>query len=299
VRPVAVRVSLAVGDGPLSATWPSNMDSVADVVVPVRHEGVQVGEIALAGRNLGPADVGIVNQLAVVAAPALRSIGLLAELRSVQAAITRQNQELAASRSRLVAAAEAERVRLADLITSRLDPLLIQIRQLLPDVARDLAERPEAAEQVLAPLAGLASQVVSDLREVSRGVLPRLMVDHGLGAALRALVRRLDRPVALDVPPDLAAARLPAEIETTVYLCCRAALGPDGANSVTPTVRVWREAERLSFRIEPIRVEAEALSLRDRVEALDGELLMDGLALMGSMPLADGAAQERPASLTT
>jgi hypothetical protein len=97
VRPVAVRVSLAVGDGTLSATWPSNMDSVADVVVPVRHEGVQVGEIALAGRNLGPADVGIVNQLAVVAAPALRSIGLLAELRSVQAAITRQNQELAAS----------------------------------------------------------------------------------------------------------------------------------------------------------------------------------------------------------
>ena len=205
-------MSVAVGDDPLSAVWPSNRDGATDVVVPVLHEGAPVGEIAVAGPGLGPADIGILNQLAIVSAPSLRSIGLLADLRSVQAAIAEQNQELAASRARLVAAADAERMRLAEVITSRLEPLLRQIGELLPATVRDLTVRPEDADRDLAQLAGLANQVVSDLREVSRGVLPRLIVDHGLGAALRALVRRIDRPITLELSPDVASARFPAPV---------------------------------------------------------------------------------------
>jgi len=293
VRPVAVRVSVAVGDDRLSAVWPSNRDGAADVVVPVLHEGAPVGEIAVAGQGLGPADIGILNQLAIVSAPSLRSIGLLADLRSVQAAIAEQNQELAASRARLVAAADAERMRLAEVITSRLDPLLNQIGELLPATGRDLTDRPEDADRDLAQLAGLANQVVSDLRDVSRGVLPRLIVDHGLGAALRALVRRIDRPITLELSPDVASARFPAPVETTVYLCCRDAL--DYVGTAT-TLRLWREDGRLCFRIWGGDW-AQLSTMSDRVAALDGALQSDANAISASVPVngGEGRRPEPPA----
>jgi hypothetical protein len=282
VRPQAVRVTA----GALIAYWPLDMatgrlasspvPSIVDfqTVVPVHHAGRAVGEIAAAGRDLGPADRVVLNQLAAAAAPALSALALVADLRTVQGTIDEQNRELAASRARLAVAAESERQRVADVIEGRLRELVAEVRTGLHTAEVELAHE---REPDWPHLADQANQLVAELRLLSHGVLPRIIVDHGLGAALRALVRRLETPVTLRLAPEVTSARFPSAVETTVYLCCRAAVG-EGTD-----VDLSAANGHLRFQIRP--ASELAGGLRDRVVALGGSLELDGPVLTGQLPL--------------
>src|SRR4029077_19195026 len=119
--------------------------------------------------------------------------------------------ELAASRRRIVAAADAARRRierdLHDGIQQQLIALTFRARAMtrrppdeLPDLAAELAER--------------LKDVSDELREVSRGIHPTILTEAGLGPALRALARRSNVPIDVDVNLD---ERLPAPVETAAY----------------------------------------------------------------------------------
>ena len=93
------------------AWWPAgDMNAVGEgelTSVAVRHLGVVVGDISVRAsvdRPLGSADRRLLVDLAAQAGPALRGVGLAAMLRGQLEQITRQAEDLRASRERLAPA---------------------------------------------------------------------------------------------------------------------------------------------------------------------------------------------------
>jgi len=132
----------------------------------------------------------------------------------------RAEQELMASRARLVAASDAARRRvtrdLHDGAQQRLVAALISLQ---------LAEQrwesaPQRARELVAQALDDARRGLEDLRALAAGLHPPILTQHGLAAAVRALVGRLPIPVEVDVP----ATRLPAAIEVGLYFFASEAL---------------------------------------------------------------------------
>ena len=123
--------------------------------------------------------------------------------------------ELAASRARLVAAADRTRQRIErNLHDGALQPFLAVAMQfgvvqagLPPELQQTKAELSHA-------LRGLNSAVDS-LREISRGIHPTLLATDGLPPALKALARRSSVPVELDLPPARACPQWLSQPPTT------------------------------------------------------------------------------------
>ena len=183
--------------------------------------------------------------------------------------------ELAAQRRRIVAAADEARRRierdLHDGIQQRLIALSFR--------ARALTRRPPNE------LAGLAAELseglkdVSDeLREISRGIHPTILAEAGLGPALRALARRSDVPIHVDIRLD---DRLPGPIEAAAYYIASEALTNVAkhahANVVELTAAHDNDGLTLQVRDDGVGgVDAGRgsgiLGLADRAEALGGTI---------------------------
>jgi hypothetical protein len=293
VPPATVRVTVDLGDGEvLAATVPITVTAAPWLeALPVTHQGERVGEIAVGDRRLTGADRAVVTRIASVSASAMHGLRLLARLRRLHTTIDGHNRELAASRQRLVDAARAERQRVQHLIADRLTPRLIEVHNGLTTLGG------EADPQVLALsaryLAGEAAQLVDEMRDIARGILPPLLADQGLAAALRAMLRRFDGDVALDLAPDVAETRFPPPVETTVFLCCQAALPADPPpRQAEARVRVWRDGDALAFTIAASHPAPGALALtglHDRLATLGGALdtrTADGrLVVTGHVPV--------------
>jgi len=132
----------------------------------------------------------------------------------------RQEAEVRASRSRIVAATDAARRRLErnlhDGAQQRLAALSLSLRlaeSRLPDDA-------EKAMEILATARAELTQALEELRELARGLHPNVLTDRGLGPALEALVVRSPIPVAIDVPQE----RFPPAVEAAAYYVTAEAL---------------------------------------------------------------------------
>jgi signal transduction histidine kinase len=122
--------------------------------------------------------------------------------------------ELAASRRRIVAASDQARRRierdLHDGTQQRLVSLALAARIAEADVT---AGRDDLRAELPRLAAGLAN-AVTELQELSRGIHPAALSEHGLGPALRTLARRSAVPVDLDVTTS---ARCPEPVEIAAY----------------------------------------------------------------------------------
>jgi signal transduction histidine kinase len=202
--------------------------------------------------------------------------------------------EVAASRRRIVAAADEARRRierdLHDGIQQRLIALTFRARAMtrrppdeLPGMAAELAE-------------GLRN-VSDELREVSRGIHPTILTEAGLGPALRALARRSDIPVDVDVRVD---ERLPAEVEAAAYYIASEAFTNVAKHAHASTVELTATHDDRVLRLE-VRDDgiggvdavrgSGILGLTDRVEALGGTLSISssrpgGTSLSVRLPIA-------------
>ena len=120
--------------------------------------------------------------------------------------------------------------------------------------------------------------VCDELREVSRGIHPTILTEAGLGPALRALARRCNVPIDVDVRLD---ERLPAPVEATAYYVASEALTNVAkhahANVVELNAALENEVLTLEVRddgiggVDPGRGSG-ILGLTDRVEALGGTI---------------------------
>jgi signal transduction histidine kinase len=186
--------------------------------------------------------------------------------------------QLTASRARIVAAADDGRRRierdLHDGTQQRLVSLALELRAAESTVR---PEQEELREQLGHVARGLAA-ATEDLQQLSRGIHPAILSEGGLGPALKTLARRSAIPVELDVRTDR---RLPQPVEVAAYYVVSEALTNAAKHAHASMVRVYVTAHDtlvvLSIRDDGVGG-ADAgrgsglIGLRDRVEALGGEL---------------------------
>jgi PAS domain S-box-containing protein len=129
-------------------------------------------------------------------------------------------QELMASRARLVAASDASRLRVTrDLHDGAQQQFVTSLINL------QLAEQkwetaPDRARELIGLAIEDAKHGITDLREIAAGIHPAILTQRGLRPAIDALAARMPIPVEFEV----LAERLPAPIEVNVYFFCSEAL---------------------------------------------------------------------------
>ena len=200
--------------------------------------------------------------------------------------------ELAASRARIVAAADETRRRierdLHDGTQQRLVSLGLELRLAQSNVPPDLAELDAELGRVAHELDG----AVDDLREIARGIHPAILSEGGLVPALRTLARRSAIPVELDVEAE---SRLPEQVEVAAYYVVSETLTNATKHARASRVRV-AVAEidgtlQLSIGDDGIggadpERGSGLIGLRDRVEALGGSLDVTSVPGEGTLVVA-------------
>ncbi len=258
-------------DEPARANLPDDvrLEGVrSSVATPIVVEGRTWGAIRVSSRESLPHDIE-------------QRLADFTELSAMAIANAESRAQLAASRARVVAAADESRRRierdLHDGAQQRLVGLALRLRGVtaavpeeLPGVRRDL-ER--AGSQV--------DEVLEELRELSRGLHPAILSEGGLVPALRTLARRSPVPVALDLD-DVGRLRERTEIAAYFVVSEALANAAKHANASQVDVNVAIEANvlRLSIRddgiggADPDRGSG-LIGLRDRVEAVGGRITVD------------------------
>jgi len=220
------------------------------------------------------------------------------ELVATAIANAESRAELAASRARIVATADAARRRierdLHDGAQQQLVSLALELRAAQaaapPELDKHRAELSRAVDGV--------TSVLDLLREIARGIHPAILAEGGLGPALRTLSRRSPIPVQLDAHAE---ERLPEPVEVAAYYVVSEALTNSakyaGASNVQVSVDVRDGSLWVAVRddglggADPARGSG-LLGLKDRVEAIGGSISLQsphnqGTTLIAELPLGD------------
>jgi signal transduction histidine kinase len=239
--------------------------AVAALMRDLAIRGAAAGPILLGGRLWGALS-------ATWPDPALMPLGAedrvaaFAELvaHAVENAETRE--ELAASRARLVEAADEARRRierdLHDGAQQRLVAAALELTLLEQRLDRD----PAAARSVLVRAREHLDHGLGELRDLARGIHPAVLTERGLEAAVVALVQRAPVPVDLEIE---VRERLDAGIEAAAYFVVSEAL---------TNVAKYAEAETVSV---DVRSAGGSLLLTIADDGIGGAELGRGSGLRG------------------
>jgi signal transduction histidine kinase len=221
------------------------------------------------------------------------------ELVATAIANANSRTELAASRSRVVAAADETRRRierdLHDGTQQRLVSLALQLHAVETAVPPGFDDLKAKLSQATAGLAG----AVGDLQEISRGIHPAILSKGGLGPALRTLARRSAVPVEIDASGN---GRLPERVEVTAYYVVSEALTNVAKHAHASVAQVGLETGdgqvRLTIQDDGVGGAefgqgSGLIGLRDRVDALGGTIEMtsapgSGTTLVVIIPIDGG-----------
>lgn len=240
----------------------------------------------------------MLTELARQVGLALHNVQLDSALQATLAEVRRANEDLRASRARIVAAGDAERRKiernLHDGAQQHLVALAVNLR-LMKDV---VGEDPATAVEMLEQLAADVKETIAELRSLAHGIFPPLLVDAGLPDALRAAASR--SPLDVDVAVSTSG-RYDPEVEAAVYFCCLEALqnAAKHAPGSQVTVEVVEDGGTLRFlvRDDGPGLDAAALgtghgfvNMSDRLGAIGGTVQWDsepgaGTRISGSVPV--------------
>jgi signal transduction histidine kinase len=218
------------------------------------------------------------------------------ELVATAIANAESRAALAASRARIVAAADESRRRIERDLHDGAQQRLVHAVIVLKLAQRALARSDPNAREVVAEALQHAEQANAELRELAHGILPAALTRGGLRAGVDALVSRVSLPVSVDVSVN----RLSASVEATAYFVVSEAL--------TNTVKHARAAHaKVTARVEDGELRVEVCDdgvggargdhttglggLEDRVSALGGRLVLEsppgeGTRLYAQLPLS-------------
>jgi signal transduction histidine kinase len=264
-------------------------DVEGDLAARLREFGIHsvVGApIYVAGRLWGALMVSSALAHAFPAGTEAR-ISSFAELVTAALANVDAREQLAASRARIVEAADAARRRierdLHDGAQQRLVSLALSLRLLESSL-----EPGSAATRELAAARAELDAALEELRELARGIHPSILVDRGLEAAIASLAGRSPVPVELDVH---SCGSLPLSVQTTAYFLVAEALtnASKHADSDRIAVRVEVGEEHTTVEVRDDGsggahpAQGSGLSgLADRVSALGGTLEIESPVGVGT-----------------
>jgi PAS domain S-box-containing protein len=303
--PVGDRVAL---DGPtvaariLRSGRPERIDSyegvpgsTAELLRSLGFRSSVGAPIQLGGRLWGAVMVSTVEEKPFPAGSEQR-IADFSELVALALANAEARHELAASRARIVEAGDAERRRLERNLHDGAQQRLVALSLELRMCERKLAEGdPEAGELLQQAKAELAD-ALDELRELARGIHPAILTDRGLVPALEMLAGRASVPVEVSAELD---ERLPGPVEVAAYYIVAEALTNASKHARPSHVRVLLRRSDADAVVQVAddgvggadqRGGSGLRGLRDRVEALGGELRLEspegvGTTLTARLPL--------------
>ena len=210
-------------------------------------------------------DQALVEAVASAARIAVSNARLQAEVRA-------RVIELAASRRRIVEAADAQRRRLERELREGAEQRLARVETLLARAHEDADKR--AGEQ-LTEIEGELLGARAELRDFAQGIRPSALAEGGLGAALPELAGRAGMPVELEI----SVGTVPPAVEAAVYFVCAEGLANAAkhAEAKSVTISVSQSKGRVSLTLvddglggaDP-RKGSGLRGLADRVEALGG-----------------------------
>ncbi|MEV2251320.1 sensor domain-containing protein [Streptomyces sp. NPDC050147] len=222
----------------------------------------------------------------VLLAPLLYPLGAYASARAAlarlllaprEAELATQLDEVTRSRARLVDAFEAERRRIERDLHDGAQQRLVALTMTLGLARLDAAPGSPLASQ-LATAHDEAGNVLTELRELIRGIHPQVLADYGLAAAIEDAADRSTIPVDTDL--DLP--RLPEPVESAGYFATREALTNIARHSNAHRAHIRARHERREVLRIDVRDEGDGgadptrgtglTGLADRIAVLDGTL---------------------------
>jgi len=206
--------------------------------------------------------------------------------------------DLAASRARIVAASDQTRRRIERDLHDGAQQRLVSLGLALRAAQRAVPPgQAELAQELARVVTGL-TEVLEELREMSRGIHPAILSLGGLGPALKALARRSPVPVQLDVQ---VRTRLPEQAEVAAYFVVSEALANVAKHAQASVVRVGIAAREGVLHVsihddgvggaDPSRGSG-LIGLTDRVEASGGTIIISsqpgqGTRITAKLPVGD------------
>ena len=200
----------------------------------------------------------------------------------------RAEEELRASRARLVEVADAERRRIQRNLH---DGAQQQLTAVLLNLGR-LRESPDDRDTLLEAAIDELAAGLEEIRQLAGGLHPALLSERGLGPALDALALRSPISVELETRPER---RLPEQVEATAYYVVAEALAnaQKHARAGNVAIRVVEDGEWLHVEIADDGIggaQADGSGVRglaDRVEARGGRLTVTSPTGAGTRLLAE------------
>ncbi|MEU4423659.1 sensor histidine kinase [Actinoplanes sp. NPDC024001] len=225
--------------------------------------------------------------------------GLLSGVDELRQQVTEAHAARDVAQQQKAAAVSAEAVALRKLERDIHDGPQQRLVRLAMDLGRaeqQFTTDPDAARATVAEALSQTRETLDELRALSRGIAPPILVDRGLRAALTALAGRCTVPVDLDAPPI---ERLDPSVESTAYFVVAEALTNVAKHSHANEVQVsvQRIATGLLVTVADDGVGGASLAkghglagLDDRVRAAGGVLAVEspegeGTRLTAALPI--------------
>ncbi|MEU6789999.1 histidine kinase [Nonomuraea angiospora] len=276
-------------------------------VAPAAHLGELLGLLVVRrppeGVEFTDEDDRVLIELARQVGLALHNMRLDNALQASLEELRQRNEELQASRLRIVTAADASRRAIERDLHDGAQQHLVALSVKLGLVREIIKDDPGMAAELLEELRTDLQNANAAFRELAHGIYPPLLRNHGLGEALRSVTRRVALPYQVNVELPR---RYPEQVEAAVYFCCLEAVqnaGKYAGAGATIEVSIQAEQGRLSFAVIDDGVGFDAhgneghgfVNMADRLGAIGGVLRVEsapgaGTAVRGDIPIPDPPA---------
>jgi signal transduction histidine kinase len=200
-------------------------------------------------------------------------------LRMSKGQLAERAAQLAASRVRLVTAADEERRRFERDLHDGAQQHLVALAVLI-QLARTAGH--DQYQPLLTEASELVETAIAEIRRLAHGIYPPLLVSGGLAQALPAVAAHATVPAQLNLQ---GLGRYPASIETALYFCCSEALqnaAKHGGPGTTVTITAHTDHGMLTFTIsdtgrgfDPATIGTGLTNMTDRLSAIGGNLVID------------------------
>jgi signal transduction histidine kinase len=202
-----------------------------------------------------------------------------AALRTSEGQLAERADELAASRTRLITAADEERRRLERDLHDGAQQHLVALSVLI-GLARNAES--DRHQSLLAEASDLIENAIAEIRRLAHGIYPPLLVSGGLSEALPTLAARAAIPVRLDLR---GLSRYPSSTEAALYYCCSEALqnaAKHGGPGTDVVITTHADGQTLKLTIgdtgrgfDPTTRGNGLTNMTDRLSAIGGRLVID------------------------
>ena len=224
-----------------------------------------------------------------------------AALRTSEGQLAERAAELAASRTRLITAADEERRRLERDLHDGAQQHLVAL-SVLVQLARN-AER-DRCQPLLTEASELVDTAIAEIRRLAHGIYPPLLISGGLAEALPALAARASGPRATGPGAASAATRLRPRPRSITAAAKRCRMPPNTAAPPPPSRSPpVADEQTLTLTIsdtgrgfDPATMGMGLTNMTDRLSAIGGRLEIDTAPGRGTRITAAVDAPAEPAN---